>query len=99
MILSPEATEEEAAATVERVTGFITDCGGSISETVAWGVRRLAYPIAKFMEGNYVLTRFSLEAEDAVQFDRNLKTSRDVLRHLVTKAPKPKVTKVPKPKE
>ena len=90
MILSPEATEEEAAAIVERVTGFITGHGGTVSEQENWGVRRLSFPSSKFMEGNYVLTCFALGPDDVAEFDRSLKASQDILRHLVTKPAKPK---------
>ena len=86
MILSPEANEEELTATVERVSNFITERGGTAEEPDTWGLRRLAYPIEEFMEGNYVLTRFSLEASNVVELERNLGASDDVLRHLVTKA-------------
>ncbi len=85
MILSPEANEDELAATVEKVSSFITERGGTAEEPDKWGLRRFAYPIQEFMEGNYVLTRFSLEASNVNELDRNLRASDDVLRYLVTK--------------
>ena len=85
MILSPEANEEELTATVERISNYITEHGGTAEEPDKWGLRRLAYPVEEFMEGNYVLTRFSLEASNVSEFDRSLASSDDVLRHLVTK--------------
>ena len=88
MVLSPEATEDEINTTVERITGLITEKGGSASDPEIWGIRRLAYPVQRFQEGNYVLTRFSLDAKDVLDLDRNLTASQDLLRHLVTKADK-----------
>jgi small subunit ribosomal protein S6 len=85
MIVIPEATEDEVAAIIERVSSFITARGGEVAEQQTWGLRRLAYPIRKFMEGIYVLVRFSLEAQDEVALSRQLTASEDVLRHLVTK--------------
>ncbi len=85
MILSPEANEEELTATVEKVSGFITERGGTAEEPDKWGLRRFAYPVEEFMEGNYVLTRFSLEASNVIELDRNLRGSDDVLRFLLTK--------------
>ena len=85
MVLSPEANEEELTATVERVSNFITEQGGTAEEPDKWGLRRLSYAIQEFMEGNYVLTRFSLEATNVIELDRNLRASDDVLRFLVTK--------------
>ena len=84
-ILTPEANEGEVNAAVERVSAFITERGGKVSEHEVWGLRRLAYPINKFMEGIYVLAKFTLDANDVLALDRSLNTSEDVIRHLVTR--------------
>ena len=83
MILSPEATEAEAADTVSRISGMITDGGGNIAKQDNWGVRRLAYPIQRFIEGNYFITRCTMEAQAAVELNTTLNSSQDVLRYLV----------------
>ena len=83
MILSPEATEAEAAETVGRITNLISDGGGSVSEQNNWGIRRLAYPIQRFIEGNYFIARCKMDAQVAVELDGTLNSSQDVLRHLV----------------
>ena len=85
MVLSPEFNEDELTASVERVSQFITDHGGAVEEQDVWGLRRLAYPIKRFLEGNYVLTHFSLDAAGIGDLDRSLKTTEDVLRHLLTR--------------
>lgn len=84
-ILTPEANEGEVNAAVERVSAFIAALGGAVSEHEIWGLRRLAYPINKFMEGIYVLAKFTLDANDVLALDRSLNTSEDVIRHLVTR--------------
>ena len=83
MILSPEATEAEASETVDRITSLISDGGGSVSDQDNWGIRRLAYPIQRFIEGNYFIARCKMDAQAAVELDGTLNTSQDVLRHLV----------------
>ena len=85
-ILTPEANEGEVEAAIERISTFVSDRGGSFGEHEIWGLRRLAYPINKFMEGIYVLAHFSLDASDVLELERILTTSEDVIRHLVTKA-------------
>lgn len=85
-ILTPEANEGEVDAAIERISAFVTDRGGSFGEREIWGLRRLAYPINKFMEGIYVLATFSLDASDVLELERSLTTSEDVIRHLVTRA-------------
>ena len=86
MILSPEASDDEIAASLERWTSYITDRGGNVAEQEIWGLRRLAYPIRRFIEGNYVLTRFDLDAAHIKELDRAMNASEDLLRHLVTVA-------------
>ena len=88
MVLSPEADEDEVAATVDRVSKLISERGGTVSDLETWGVRRLAYPIRRFQEGHYLLTRFALDASDVLELDRSLNGSEDVLRYLVTRVDK-----------
>ena len=89
-ILSPEATEEEVSATIERVGGLVSESGGNDAEHEVWGLRRLAYPVKKFDEGNYVLMRFTLNPDALLEFNRSLEASEDILRSLVTKVHRPK---------
>ena len=92
MILSPEATQDEVASTVERVDGLISGGGGAVVDHETWGLKRLAYEIDDFNEGNYVLTRFSLDASGVAELNRALTASEDIVRFLVTRQefPKPK---------
>ena len=92
MVLSPEATQDEVAATVERVDGLIAGGGGAVAEHESWGLKRLAYAIDDFNEGNYVLTKFSLGADGVSELNRVLASSEDIIRFLVTRQdlPKPK---------
>ena len=85
IILSPEATEDELTGVLERVDGWITERGGEVKERDVWGLKRFAFPIKKFTEGNYSLTQFTLDAGTAQELDRYLATSEDVLRALVVK--------------
>ena len=91
MILSPEATESEAAQTVQRITEIISDGGGSISQQENWGIRRLAYPIQRFIEGNYFITRCQMEAQAAAELDKTLNAAQDVMRHLVFRLEKSEI--------
>jgi small subunit ribosomal protein S6 len=83
MVLNPQATDDEAEAIVERISNFITERGGTVTERENWGLRRLAYPIQRFQEGNYVLERFTSDPQSVVDLDRTLNASEDVIRHLV----------------
>jgi len=84
-IISPEVDGEELPKVVEKVNRFISDRNGIVEETEQWGRRKLAYPIKKFMEGDYILTRFKLEPELVKELEANLRAVEEVLRHLVVK--------------
>ena len=83
LVISPEVAEEEFEATIENVSRFITGKGGVISDIERWGKRRLAYPIRRFVEGSYVLTRFKLKPAFGKELEANLRISEEVLRHLL----------------
>ena len=89
MVISPESTDEEVAALSQRISGFVTDRGGSIYRDDHWGLRRLAYPIQRFQEGNYVLKQFSVDPETVVALGRTLNAAEQVLRHLMIKIEAP----------
>jgi len=85
LVISPEVAEEEFEATIDNVNRFITERGGTISETERWGKRRLAYPIRRFVEGSYVLTRCQLKPAFGRELEANLRVSEEILRHLLVR--------------
>jgi len=85
VIISPEVVEEQFDATIDNVSQFITEKGGTIADVERWGKKRLAYPIEHFMEGSYVLTRFRLKPALSKELEANLQISEEVLRHLLVK--------------
>ena len=85
VIFSPEVVEEKFDTTIDSVSQFITERGGTISDVERLGKKRLAYPIEHFMEGSYVLTRFNLKPALSKELEANLQISEEVLRHLLVK--------------
>lgn len=85
LVISPEVTEENLPLTVERVKQFIAERGGTVSEVAQWGRKKLAYPIRRHLEGNYVLASFSLEPSLTAELEGNLRVSEEVLRHLLVR--------------
>jgi len=85
VIVSPEVPEEELPTHLDKISEFITNKGGSVTEVERWGKRKLAYPINHFREGNYVLTRFKLEPGTTAELEANLRISERILRHLLVR--------------
>ena len=85
LIINPEVIEEALDTTIDNVTKLITERGGTISNAERWGKRKLAYPIEHFVEGSYVLTQFNLKPALSKELEANLRTSEEILRHLLVK--------------
>ena len=102
VVLSPVLSPEEFAGTLDRIKDVITQSGGDITQEEQWGMRRLAYPIRRagqtYLEGNYILTRFSTDTIVPRELEPHLTLSEDVLRFLVVRSEAPKPTP-PQPQE
>ena len=81
-ILNANLSEDDYSRVLGKVSDLITKFGGTVSETTQWGKRRLAYPIKKQFEGNYVLQKVQIKQTALKELDTNLKLSEDVLRYL-----------------
>jgi small subunit ribosomal protein S6 len=84
-MISPEADEDEVSKIVDRVTQSINGRGGAVEETKNWGKRKLAYPVRKFMEADYILARFKLMPKLIRELESEIGTFGDILRYLVVK--------------
>ncbi|MGQ9572999.1 MAG: 30S ribosomal protein S6 [Dehalococcoidia bacterium] len=85
MIISPDVPDEEVPNTIEKVGQFITGRGGEVAEVNRWGRRKLAYPIKRHTEGNYVVTQFKLEPTQVAGLEASLELTEEVIRHLVVR--------------
>lgn len=83
VVMDPEIPEEDVPAAIERVTTAITSRGGAVDDVQPWGRRKLAYPIKRHMEGNYILSNIRLDPARAHELESNLMISEEVLRHLL----------------
>ncbi len=86
VVLNPEIGDDVIESSIEKVRQSITTRGGEIKEVKHWGRRRLAYPIKRYMEGNYVENQMRLDPEQISSLEANLRISEEVLRHLIVKA-------------
>lgn len=82
-IVHPDLDENAFNEVVNRVKGWISDNGGEIKKVDIWGKRRLAYPIRKQNEGQYVLLDVSLDPAFGIQLERNLRITEPVMRFLL----------------
>lgn len=85
VIINPELDEDKFNTMINGINKLIADMGGVVADIKHWGKRKLAYPIKKFSEGNYVLTHFQLQPALSKEVEAKLQISEDVLRHLLVR--------------
>lgn len=84
-VVKPNSDEEVREAILNKVKEVVaTD--GEIVKVDIWGTKKLAYPIAKFTEGFYVLVNFKSAVDVPKEIDRNLKINENVIRHMIVVA-------------
>ncbi len=83
VIINPELMEEAVDGVMGRVSQFITENGGEVTNIEQWGKKKLAYPIKHFTEGNYVLARFKMKPRLGKELEASLQISEEVFRHLL----------------
>ena len=83
-IVQPDLDEPAFNALVDRVKGWVSDSGGTVAKVDLWGRRRLAFPIRKQREGQYVLLNIAIEPSASAELERNIRFQESVIRHMLT---------------
>jgi small subunit ribosomal protein S6 len=84
-LLPPTADEERLTAVSERLQHTITTLGGKIDKVTPAARRRLAYELAHHRDGHYGVLEFSLPPDQAREFERTIRLTEDILRHIVVR--------------
>ncbi|MFN3742106.1 MAG: 30S ribosomal protein S6 [Anaerolineales bacterium] len=83
-VFQPDLDESTLSGMIEKVKGWVAESGGSVEKVDIWGRRKLAYPIRKNMEGQYVLFNLTLLPKATAELERNLRYQEAVMRYLLT---------------
>ncbi|MBR5756305.1 MAG: 30S ribosomal protein S6 [Firmicutes bacterium] len=81
-IIDPTLEDAAKEAYIEEVKGIIA-AAGEVSDTDAWGLKKLAYPIQKKTEGYYVVMHFTADPTLPKELDRRLRISDNCMRHII----------------
>lgn len=84
LIVQADLDETALNAIVEKVKGWITDSGGSVTKVDNWGKRRMAFIIKKQREGQYVLIHAELAPSFVTDLERNLRFQESIIRSMIT---------------
>jgi small subunit ribosomal protein S6 len=84
-IVRPDATEEEIEPFIEQMKAIVTSAGGTVDKTEKWGIRKLAYRVAKRDEGYYVLLQVTSEPDAVKELERRLRVSDLVMKFITVR--------------
>ena len=82
VVLSAKLEDDERAAALEKVKGYITRFGGNVVDVDEWGKKRLAYEIQKSKEGFYYFIHFEGEANCPNGVEAHIRIMEPVVRYL-----------------
>lgn len=82
-IFSPELSDEQVGAQIDRVKELITANEGEIEDMQNWGKRKFAYPIKKKTDGTYAFFLFNANPAALKELDRRFKLTEAIIRFLI----------------
>ena len=86
VVLSAKLDDEERAAAIEKIKGFITRYNGTVSENIEeWGKKRLPYEIHHMKEASSYFTPSPGDANPRNELENQVRTMEPVIRYLVVK--------------
>ena len=85
VVLSMKLEDEERAAAIEKVKGYITRFGGTVTNVDEWGKKRLAYEIQKMREGYYYFFHFEADTTVPAELESRMRIMDGVIRYLCVK--------------
>jgi small subunit ribosomal protein S6 len=84
-IVKPDAAEEDVDGFIEQLKTLITNGKGTIDKVDKWGVRKLAYRVQKFAEGQYILIQFGASPEAVKEIERRLRVTDMVIKFITVR--------------
>jgi len=80
-----DLAQAQVDALAENATKIVEDNGGKVMKTETWGLRSLAYRIAKNRKAHYVMLDLDAPAPAVAELERQSNINEDVIRFLTLK--------------
>lgn len=97
-IVKPDTPEEEIDSFIEQIKTVITDGKGTVDKVDKWGMRKLAYRVQKFAEGNYTLIQFTSTPGLVHEVERRMRVTDSVIKFITVRIDE-KIKKIEKRKK
>lgn len=82
VVLNVKLEDEERAAAIEKIKGYIDRFGGTVTNVDEWGKKRLAYEIQKMKEGFYYFIQFDGDSTTPNELESRVRIMEPVIRYL-----------------
>ncbi len=69
----------------ETATAIVSERGGKVTKTEAWGLRSIAYRIAKNRKAHYVMLEIDAPAGAIAELERQTSINEDVIRYMTVR--------------
>ena len=80
-----DLAQAQVDALAENATKIIEDNGGKVVKTETWGLRNLAYRIAKNRKAHYVALDFDAPPTVVAELERQTQINEDVIRYMTVR--------------
>ena len=77
-----DLAQAQVDALAENATKIITDNNGKVVKTESWGLRSLAYRIAKNRKAHYVMLEIDAPGDVVAELERQTNINEDVIRYM-----------------
>jgi small subunit ribosomal protein S6 len=84
VIFTPVLSEEEYKTAQKKYEALVTEHGGTVMHTKPWGLKSLAYPIAKKTTGLYWVMEYSAPTSFNEKLKIQLLRDESAMRHMFT---------------
>ena len=84
--LSVKIEDDDRAALLDKVKGYIERFGGQITNVDDWGKRRLAYEVDHMKEAFYYFIQFDAEPTAPAEIENRIRIMENVVRFLIVRA-------------
>jgi small subunit ribosomal protein S6 len=88
VIFTPVLSEDDYKAAQKKYAALVTENGGEVLHSNPWGLKSLAYPIAKKTTGLYWVMEYTAPSNFNEKLKIQLLRDEGVLRHMATKLDK-----------
>jgi len=88
VIFTPVLADDDFKNAQKKFADFIKENGGQIVHQDAWGLRSLAYPIAKKTTGLYWVMEYKAATDVNAKMEIQMNRDENVMRHMITRLDK-----------